>query len=397
MLIDSTLREGEQLFGAYYTPRDKAAILAGLGELGVEEIELGNTRQDDLSWLVAEARRRAPGARLSVWCPCREEDLCKAAASGVDRVNVGVPAGEAHREKRLGVSREVLRRRLSALVREAHCLGVSYLSVGLEDAPGADPAFALELAGEAQALGAARIRLSDTVGRLDPAGMSELLARFRPALACHLAVHCHNDFGLATANAWTALRAGADFADASVLGSGERSGIAPLEELAALLALRAPAGRRRPYDLRVLPGLAGTVSRAARLAVPRTKPVVGQDIFAAESGLHVAGLSKDPALFEPFPPEAVAGTRCLGLGKKSGRTAVRLALARLGLALPEAALPGLVASVRSQAACLGRPITDAELEVLSREHATAPQGPVPSRPQPVGPRPRTAPAEHGRA
>ena len=245
---------------------------------------------------------------------------------------------------------------------------------------------------EAQSLGASRIRLADTVGRLDPLAARELVGRFRPMLACHLAVHCHNDFGMATANAWTALQSGADFADASVLGSGERAGIAALEELAALLTLRAPAGRERPYDLRALSGLAAAVSRAARLAVPRTKAVVGQDIFAAETGLHVQGLAKDPSLFEPFPPEAVAGRRCLGLGKKSGRTAVRLALARLGLALPEAALPGLVTSVRSQAACLGRPITDAELEVLSREHAAAPLGPVPSNP-----RPRKVSAGHGPA
>ncbi len=392
MLIDSTLREGEQMYGAYFTSRDKAAILAGLGELGVEEIELGHAGQEDLPWLVAEARRLAPAARLSVWCPCREQDLCKAAQAGADRVNVGVPAGDEHREKRLGVSREVLRRRLAALVREAHCLGVPYLSVGLEDTPGADLDFALELAGEAQGLGAARIRLADTVGRLDPGSMRELVLKFRAALACHLAVHCHNDFGLATANAWTALTAGADFADASVLGSGERSGIAALEELAALLALRAPLALRRPYDLRALSGLAAAVSRAARLTVPRTKPVVGQDIFAAESGLHVHALAKDPALFEPFPPETVAGTRCLGLGKKSGRAAVRLALARLGLALPEGALPGLVASVRCQAACLGRPLTDAELEVLSRQHAASPRGPVPSDPAR-----KPAPAGHGRS
>jgi len=380
MLIDTTLREGEQLYAAYFTPRDKSAILAGLGILGVEEIELGNTGQEDMPWLVAEARRLAPEARLSVWCPCREQDLCRAAELGVDRVSVGVPAADAHREKRLCISREVLKRRLASLVREAHCLGIPYLSVGLEDAPGADPDFALELAGEAQSLGAARIRLADTVGRLDPLAVRDLVARFREALACHLAVHCHNDFGLATANSWTALQSGADFADASVLGSGERSGIAALEELAVLLALRAPAERRRPYGLRSLPQLAATVSRAARLAVPRTKPVVGQDIFAAESGIHVQALARDPALFEPFPPETVAGRRRLGLGKKSGRTAVRLALARLGLTLPESGLPGLVVLVRSQAASLGRPLTDQELETLARELGPAPLGeaiPVP--------------------
>jgi homocitrate synthase NifV len=100
--------------------------------------------------------------------------------------------------------------------------------------------------------------------------------------------------------------------------------------------------------------------------VQRNRPVVGEDIFAAESGIHVHGMLRDPALFEPFAPEAVGATRRMGVGAKSGGAALAAAAERLaGKAAEHHAGPkpgpGALERVRRKAELLGRPLTDAEL------------------------------------
>jgi len=361
VLIDTTLREGEQAFGNYFSEETRQRLAEGLLAAGLDELECGCVGREGLAAFLAWARPRAGRSALSVWCPCRVQDVEAAAGLGADRVNVGVPASEAHRDKRLGLTRAGLFLRLKAVLGRARDLGVSYLSVGLEDVSRADPDFALDLAHAAQELGAARIRLSDTVGLLCPQDMERLLVPFLRFLRVPLAVHCHNDFGMATANAVTALTCGAAFADVSLLGLGERAGIAALEEVAAWLGLRRDCGN---YDLTGLKGLCELAARAANLPLARNKAVAGPDVFAAESGLHVHAMAKDPALFEPFDPAEVGGERRIAVGAKSGRAAVAGAL---GLA-PQAA-EELVRLVRARARGLGRPLTESEARETIRVQA----------------------------
>ena len=356
MLIDTTLREGEQAFGNYFSEETRQRLAQGLFAVGLDELECGCVGREGLGDFLAWARPRAGRSALSVWCPCRVQDVEAAALLGADRVNVGLPASEAHRGKRLGLTRAGLFLRLKAVLFRARDLGIPYVSVGLEDVSRADPDFALDLAHAAQELGAARIRLADSVGVLCPQDMERLLAPFLHYLRLPLAVHCHNDFGMATANAVTALSCGAAFADVSLLGLGERAGIAALEEVAAWLGLRRDCGN---YELSGLRGLCELAARAANLPLARNKAVAGADVFAAESGLHVHGMAKDPALFEPFDPAEVGGERKIAVGAKSGRAAIAGAL---GLA-PQAA-EKLVALVRAKSRNLGRPLTETEVRQL---------------------------------
>lgn len=375
MLIDSTLREGAQAFGIYLGNGARRRMAELLAATGVDELECGWLGQEDLPGFLAWAREALPrpeagGPALSAWCPCRVADVRAAAdlaAVGLlDRLSIGAPSSAAHREKRLGLSLPEMAARVRTVVSAARELGVDYVSVGLEDASRADADEALELARAAVRAGAARVRLSDTVGLLTPLSTAELVRRFADALPVPLAFHGHNDLGMATANAVTALQSGAAFVDVSALGLGERAGIARLEELAAWLALRSGRGGGGRYDLSHLRALALLAAQAAKAQVERSRPVVGADVFASESGLHVHGLLRDPALFEPFAPELVGAARRLGVGAKSGAAALSAGLeaARTRLGRPEAAGkadPGLLARVRTLAARLGRPLTDAEL------------------------------------
>jgi len=362
MLIDSTLREGEQLYRAYYDLADKRRIIDLLARTGVEEIEAGWAGQEDLPEVLAHARKAAPKVAISVWVPCRAPDPDAFPLALADRVNIGVPVSEAHREKRLNLDRAGLLERAGSVVAAWKRAGAKYVSVGLEDVSRADLPFALEVGQAALTAGASRLRLADTTGILTPAETARLVRLFKSTLRCDLAVHCHNDFGMAAANALAALEAGADFADAAVLGAGERAGIAALEQVAAFLTLRR---RSADYDLSMIKTLCGLVSKRADIAVARTRPVVGADIFACETGLHQHGLARDAALFDPYPPEAVRAARKSGLGKKSGRAAVRQAVSRLGATVSEAGLPELTRRVRLLSAGLKRPLTEAETLCLA--------------------------------
>lgn len=362
MLIDSTLREGEQCFGVYFTSDEKQKCLVRLGRLGVEEIELGAQGQEDLPELARLAALLAPQAARSVWCRARKQDVLKATELGC-RLNVGVPVSENHIRKRLGLEPGEIPAVAANIVAQARNAGCEYVSLGLEDVSRADRNLALQVAAAALQAGASRLRLADSVGVLDPCGMQELVREFRALLeaegsTAQLAVHCHNDFGMATGNAVAALTSGADYADTSLLGAGERAGIARTEEVAAWLTLQA---RWRSYRLQELRGLCALVAKAAKLPPTRLHPVVGRDVFAAESGLHVHALHKDPELFEPYDPREVHAERRLGLGKKSGRAAVGAAARSLGLELSTTTLPALVAACREKAAVAGRPLREGEL------------------------------------
>lgn len=383
MLIDSTLREGAQAFGVYFAPTAKRRMAAILAAAGVDEIECGWLGQDGLAEFIGWARANLPGLEqggpaLSVWCPCREADVRAAAALGVDRLNIGAPSSAAHRQKRLGLSLAEMCERLLVVVSAARSVMIPYISVGLEDASRAALPEALTLARVAVSAGVSRVRLSDTVGVLTPLSTARLVEAFVRELKVPVAFHGHNDLGMATANAVTALECGASFVDVSALGLGERAGIAALEEVAAWLVLRAASVMRGQaaagvscvppaYDLPALRELCRVAAQAAHVPLARNKAVAGEDVFAAESGIHVHGLLRDPALFEPFAPEAVGATRRVGVGAKSGGAALEAAV---GSALSRLRMPprndcggeaSLMARVRDLADRLGRPLTDSEL------------------------------------
>lgn len=359
-LIDTTLREGEQTPGLHLRLATKKRIVAGLTQTAVDEIELGvvSAANPDLAALVRHLATHFPCQPFSLWCRCRADDIRLAASLRPTVLALSIPASDLHLQKKFNKDRAWARSQVATSIRQARELGLARVALGLEDASRADPAFLRELAVVARAAGAFRLRLADTVGIAEPAMMGELV---QAVAGCGLevAVHCHNDFGMATANTLHAFRNGALWGDATLLGLGERAGNCRLEEIMAYLVLQ--KGEKQ-YDLAALVKLCRQVARATGRDIVPHQPLLGADIFTCQSGIHQQGLLADPTTYEPFAPERVGATRKLLMGSGSGHHGLAAALARLQLPRPSRdELNALGLHLRRQAARLGRPLYDHEL------------------------------------
>lgn len=358
-LIDSTLREGGQTVGVNFAPEEQLAIVDGLARVGIEEIEVGvaSSRNPLLRELIQYCRASGYKGRLALWSRCHAADVALAADLGPDILSLSIPVSALHIEKKLGKTRHWVKDIAGAAIRQALALGIPQVSLGLEDASRAEPEFLEEMVHMAAASGAFRIRLADTVGILSPGEMQDLVTMIQQWTALPLGVHCHNDFGMATANSLAALEAGAAWADVTVLGLGERAGNARLEELVGYLAVR----RQRAYAIREIPALCQTVALAAGRRIEPHHPVVGQKIFSCETGLHVQGLLRAPETYEPFSPVRVGAARQLLFGEKTGRRAIADLLTHSGALPSEPELAGMVEKIRQTAKTLGRPLLAGEV------------------------------------
>lgn len=359
MILDTTLREGLQRVGVYLDLSARRKVASALLEAGIPELELGVVGRDGLlKPLIDLVATSGSGARSWAWARMRHEDVEQAARMGVRNLALCAPASPQHQELRLGLSYEAACARVHEVVARAVALGMT-VSVGLEDASRALPEDLLATAEVAREAGAVRVRLADTVGVLAAAEVSALVARLCTT-GLEVGFHGHDDFSMATANALAALEAGAVAVDASLLGSGERAGIAATEVLGTWLALR----RGAPFSPALLAAAARDFSDLSGQAIAPHAPVVGERLFACETGLHVAAIACDPSLYEPFDPALVGSRRELCVGGKSGLAAIRQALLEDD---PEIEVTSdLVSRVRRAAERLGRPLQPGELSRLAR-------------------------------
>jgi homocitrate synthase NifV len=346
-LNDTTLRDGEQTPGVAFTLVEKVAIARALAKAGVPELEAGTPAMgpEEIETLRAISACDL-GVRVLAWCRMGKADIDAARKAGVGAVNLSIPASDRLLSVKLGLDRAEALERVRRYVPMALDAGFE-VAVGAEDASRADPNQLMRLAETAAEAGAFRLRLADTVGLLDPFRTHDLVAPIVRATDLAVEFHGHDDYGMATANTLAAIRAGATHASVTVVGLGERAGNACLAEVAA--ALESLHGVATGVDLKRLPGLAEQVARASGRAVPEGKAIVGRDVFAHESGIHVAGLLADPESYRGADPLLFGRRDRIVIGKHSGAKALTFALAARGIDLAPTVTTRLVDLVRRQA------------------------------------------------
>jgi len=308
----------------------------------------------------------AAGLQAEVWGFSRavRADVEALVELGVDASVIESPISEL-KLRALGVSRAEMLERIRTAVAFAVDSGIRVAYFGV-DSTRAEREFydaAYEAAVEA---GAAEVVVVDTLGVAGPEAVAELVGRTRERLGVHVPVHFHghNDFGLATANAVAAVRAGARWIHGTVNGMGERAGNANIGEVA--LALRAVYGVDTRLDLAKVRALAGRVRELSGYALEPWKPLVGENLFRRESGA-VASQFHDPEAIEPYSSKLVDADRSVVLGKKSGIDSIRIKAAALGLDVPDDAQPALLEAVKKLGAAKRGLVTDDEFRRLVRD------------------------------
>lgn len=366
IIDDTTLRDGEQTAGVMFTRAEKISIARMLDAAGVQEIEcgipaMGKAEQSAVRALVDLGLR----ARLITWNRAVVSDIRASLACGVTAVDISLSVSDIMIAHKLRKSREWVVEQLKEALGFAKENSL-YVSVGGEDAGRADPCFLVELLRLSRSMGADRFRFCDTLGILDPFDMYEKISMLRRAVPdLDLEVHTHNDLGMATANALAGIRAGARFVNTTVNGLGERAGNAALEEV--VMALKVARGVDTGIDTQRFRDLSRLVGKASRRPVPPWKAVVGERVFAHESGIHADGVIKNPKNYEGFDPAEVGLRRYLVVGKHSGTSGLIERFKSLGIILEKEDANRLLRRVRVISGRLKRPLSDQDLHALYRE------------------------------
>lgn len=344
-ILDTTLREGEQTPYVNFTVDEKVEIAKMLDRVGVDMIEAGDP---SVSPNVAKAIGRIASldlrAEIVAHSTATRSGIDRAKACGADRVAIFYATSKIHLDSKLHKSeKEAL-----AIIQEHVCYAKSLgLSVRYtpEDATRTDFDYLVEVCNTAIKAGADRISFADTLGIMQPHTMFERVARLRKKLLpCKVDLHCHDDYGLALANAMAGIRAGANCVHTTVNGMGERTGIPDLAE--TILAFHNLEGAAK-YNVQPLMELSGYLEKVSGFFVAPNKPITGQNAFSHKSGVHTNGILKDPRTYEPFDPSILGRERKIVIDKYTGKSAVAARLDEYGIEVSAAELEVIVTRIKN--------------------------------------------------
>ncbi|MGI8631066.1 MAG: 2-isopropylmalate synthase [Solirubrobacterales bacterium] len=347
-VFDTTLRDGEQSPGISLNTQEKVEIAQQLARLGVDVIEAGFpiTSPGDFEAVQAIARA-VHGPIVAGLARTHKADIDAAWGAVRDaeqpRIHTFISTSDIHITHQLKTTHEDVKGQARAAVALArsYCEDVEFSPM---DATRADIEFTAEVCAIAVEEGAGVINIPDTVGYTTPAEYTAYLGRLYelvPGLdGVRVSVHCHDDLGLAVANSYAGLLAGARQVECAVNGIGERAGNCSLEEIAMLLRTRRDVhGIDTTLETRELARTSRLVSRFTGYQVPPNKAIVGRNAFAHESGIHQDGVLKKRSTYEIMDAREVGlEANAIVLGKHSGRHALRNALEELGFRVDGQAL-----------------------------------------------------------
>ena len=348
LIFDTTLRDGEQSPGISLNAAEKLEIAQQLSRLGVDVIEAGFpiTSPGDFE-AVQGIARQVEGPVIAALARTHAADIEAAwgALQGAERprIHTFISTSDIHIVHQLQTTRKDVLGQARAAVAQArsHTEDVEFSPM---DATRSDVEFTAEVVAAAISEGASTINIPDTVGYTMPHEFEAWLRRLYelvPALNdVTLSVHCHDDLGLAVANSFAGILAGARQVECAINGIGERAGNAALEEFVMLLATRsADIGLRTAVNTREIARTSRLVSRLTGYVVQPNKAIVGRNAFAHESGIHQDGVLKERTTYEIMDARSVGlEANSIVLGKHSGRHALRQALEELGIEVSGQAL-----------------------------------------------------------
>lgn len=362
LINDTTLRDGEQAPYVAFNTQEKLDIAQKLYDVGADELEvgipaMGKKEQDDLKEILA---LNLP-IRIMSWNRATLTDLEASLNCGLKAVDLSIPVSDILIDVKFKGEKEKLLRQLEEVVIQAKKEGL-FVCIGGEDSSRADLGFLKEVMTLGKSIGANRFRYCDTVGILTPQKTYTNIKSLSSLNLLDIEMHTHNDFGMATANAISGFEAGAISANTTVIGLGERAGNASFEQV--LMTLARLCGKKVAIDSNKLKSLIQTVGLASNRRIDTNLPIIGENIFSHESGIHVNGMMKSNSSYEPFSPNDVGLKRYFPIGKHSGTSTLSYHLESLGIKAKRDELQELLPIVREIVTKRKRVLENYELKEL---------------------------------
>jgi len=339
-IFDTTLRDGEQSPGCTMNQQEKLRLAVQLDRLGVDVIEAGFPIASDGDFesvkAIAIAVRRPIIAALARACQPDIERAWEALKHAAQpRIHIVLATSDIHLKYKLRITRDqcVEQARESVRFAKSLCDDVEFSS---EDATRTDTDFLCHVLDAVVEVGATTLNIADTVGYTVPAEFGDLIATIRQRVKgienVTISAHCHNDLGMAVANALSAVAAGARQVECTINGIGERAGNASLEEIVMAMRVRPD---RYAYETGIVGdqifSASQMLSEITRVPVQPNKAIIGRNAFAHEAGIHQDGVLKNPLTYEIMTPQSVGvPDSTLVLGKHSGRHALSIRCEQLG-------------------------------------------------------------------
>jgi isopropylmalate/homocitrate/citramalate synthase len=329
---DETLREGVQTPTVFLTYVEKVKLAKMMDEMGISLITVGfpavsEEEKNDVRKIANESFQQA---RLAASARAVKTDIDACLECGIRELMIFTPYNGLNLQYRLRMTKEQVLTKTAESIEYAKKHGVTVNFV-LEDASRTPAEEILQIFEAAVKAGADRLAIADTAGFLRPLSIRYLISHVREGLSqlvkkeVPLSVHCHNDFGLATANTLAAVEEGVAYLHTCIAGFGERAGVAPFEEVVAALELLYNVDTG--VDMKKLYRLSQLAEKSFALPIQYHKPIIGENAFSYEVDEHIHGMLANPLIYEPFPPEIIERGTTFYFGRQTGRHLVESRLA----------------------------------------------------------------------
>lgn len=366
-IFDTTLRDGEQTPGVSLSPDQKLTIAKKLDALGVDAIEAGfPVISDGELKAVKMISSEGLSCEIAGLARTNKKDIDAAVNAGLNYVHTFIATSDIHLEHKLKMTRDQALEKAIEAVEYGKSRGLQ-VEFSAEDATRTDREFLKKIFGAVAEVGADRIDIPDTVGYSTPEYIAEITRDAIESTNLPVSVHCHNDFGLAVANALSGIHAGAQCAHVTINGIGERAGNASLEEFSmALQCLPYEQKYETNIKSELIYDTSRYVSKIVGIQVQPNKAIVGDNAFGHESGIHTHGILNNPLTYEPISPELVGRKRWLQVGKHAGIHGMNAMLEEYGVKPSEEQSKQILEKVKLLGD-QGKQITDVELLAIAND------------------------------
>jgi len=321
LIFDTTLRDGEQMPSVIFNAEEKIELARKSSEFGVSFIDIMPVVSESEKYVAKRLMKEKLNAEISALTRLKKCDIDTALECDISRVLLFTSLSDIQREYKLKISREENLERSLEMIDYAldHGLIVDF---GGEDTSRLyleDPKYLAFFVNEIKD----KIDYffpADTISCLFPHETYEFVKYIKENCGCPVALHSHNDLGLATANTIEGIRGGADVFSGTFTGVGERAGNVPIEEVCVALKAK---GINLDVKYEMLTEICDLVKKYSGVQIQKHKPVIGENAFSHESGIHMDAITKNPKTYEIIDPKSIGKKRKLLFGKYSGKNGLK--------------------------------------------------------------------------